>query len=131
MFLRVNWNQPVGLSVCLSVHVCVKFWLPAFSPFSRLFLKDLIPRFFKRRHFAVKGCLLILFPQTRRFFFCVCSTKSFENSVSKGEITISPFLKAFSTLSENFPPFLSNLKLVSANSFKRSKILSFGLEFHG
>ena len=41
--------------------------------------------------------------------------KSFENSVRKGEI--SPFPTAFSTHSENFLPFSSNLKLSSAEYF--------------
>ena len=48
--------------------------------------------------------------------------KPFENTVGKGEI--SPFPTVFSTRLDNFLPFLSNLKLSSANSFslEESKI---------
>ena len=46
----------------------------------------------------------------------------FENTVGKG--AISPFPTVFSTRLDNFLPFLSNLKLSSANSFslEESKI---------
>ena len=52
---------------------------------------------------------------------------SFENTGGKGEIARnkpSPFPTVFSTVVENFLPFLSNLKLSSANPFslEESKI---------
>ena len=53
---------------------------------------------------------------------CTCLLyKSFENTVGKGEIArneqflLSP--QCFVTILENFMPFSSNLKLLSANSF--------------
>ena len=49
------------------------------------------------------------------------SKKPFENIVRKGENAgnqaISPFPTVFSTRLDNFLPFSSNLKLLSANSF--------------
>ena len=45
--------------------------------------------------------------------------KSFEKTVGKGEIArFSPFRTLFSTHLENFLPFSSNLKVLSANSFR-------------
>ena len=48
--------------------------------------------------------------------------KPFENTLGKG--AISPFSTVFSTYLDNFLPFLSNLKLSSANPFslEESKI---------
>ena len=64
------------------------------------------------------------------WFLCVCS-RSLENSVGKGEIARSeqsPFPTLFSTRLKNFPPFSSNLKLLSAKSFslEESKICCLG-----
>ena len=61
------------------------------------------------------------------WYLCVCSL-SFANTVGKGEIGGNDqFFRfpVFSTLSENFLPFSSNLKLSSADSFslKDSKIV--------
>ena len=58
--------------------------------------------------------------------------KSFENTVGKGEIARNEqfllFPTVFSTHLENFVPFLSNLKLLSAHSFnlEESKIYCLG-----
>ena len=65
------------------------------------------------------------FPKQAFVFTCL-QYKSYENAVAKGEIysyqAISLFTTVFSTLSENFPPFLSNSKLSSANSFQFGRI---------
>ena len=53
--------------------------------------------------------------------FYVTQYKSFENTVGKGEIARNEqflLFPVFSTFLENFPPFSSNLKLLSANSLK-------------
>ena len=55
------------------------------------------------------------FPNKPLFFTCLQS-KSFENTVGKGEIA-SPFPTLFSIFLENFLPFSSNSKLSPANSF--------------
>ena len=58
--------------------------------------------------------------------------KSFENTVGKEEIARNeqflPFPTVFSTLFENFLPFMSNEKMSSANSFslEESKICRLG-----
>ena len=58
--------------------------------------------------------------------------KSFEYTVEKGEIACNeqflPFTQCFLPLWSNFPPFSSNLKLSSANSFtlKQPKICHLG-----
>ena len=54
--------------------------------------------------------------------------KSLEDTMGKGEIAIPT---VSSTLLENFPPFLSNLKMSSANSFslEESKICRLGKGF--
>ena len=58
--------------------------------------------------------------QTSLVFTCL-QYKSFENTVGKGEIARNEqflfFPTVFSTLLEDFLPFSSNLKLLSANSF--------------
>ena len=58
-------------------------------------------------------------------FMCL-QCKSFENSLGKGEIAISPFPTVFFTQLENFS---SNLKLSSASSFslEESKICHLGM----
>ena len=60
------------------------------------------------------------FPKQALVFTCLQYT-FFENAVGKGEIANTEqfllFLTVFSTLLEKFLPFLSNLKLSSANSF--------------
>ena len=70
-----------------------------------------------------------VFPRQAVVFTCL-QYKSFENTVGKGEIAgaISPFSTMFSALSENFPPFSSNLKLLSVNSLslEESKICHLG-----
>ena len=48
------------------------------------------------------------------WFLHVCRIRP-ENTMGKGEI--APFPIVFSTLLDNLPPFSSNLKLSSANSF--------------
>ena len=71
--------------------------------------------------------MLLLFPC---FFFQPIPTqghpltplgnKPFENTVGKGEIACNEqflLFPVFSTHLDNFLPFLSNLKLLSANSF--------------
>ena len=71
---------------------------------------------------------LIVFPQchksdiilykpipTQRHLLTPLGNKPFENTVGKG--AISPFSTVFSTRSDTFLPFSSNLKLSSANSF--------------
>ena len=68
----------------------------------------------------------------RPWFLHVCSTSLLENTVGKGEIAHNErfllFPTMFSTLSEKFLPFSSNLKLSSANSFnlEESKICRLG-----
>ena len=57
--------------------------------------------------------------------------KPFENTVEKGEIALNEqflLFPVFSTLLENFPPFSSKIKLLSANSFslEEPEILLFG-----
>ena len=59
------------------------------------------------------------FPKQTLVFTCL-HYKSFENTVGKGEIVRDEqflLFPEFSTHLENFLPFLSNLKLSSANSF--------------
>ena len=62
------------------------------------------------------------------WFLHVCCTKSFENTVGKGEIARNEqflfFPQCFLPFFENFMPFSSNMKLTSANSFslEESKI---------
>ena len=68
---------------------------------------------------------LLTFPKQALVFTCLLY-KSFDNTEGKEEI--APFPTVFSTLLENFPPFSSNSKLLSANSFsmEESKICRLG-----
>ena len=65
------------------------------------------------------------FPMTP-WFLHVCSTKSLENTVGKGEIARGeqcfPFPTVFSTCLVNCIQFSLNLKLSSANSLEESKM---------
>ena len=60
-------------------------------------------------------------PPKKTLVFICLQYNSFENPVGKGEIACNEqfllFPTVFSTLSENFPPFSTNLKLLSANPF--------------
>ena len=64
--------------------------------------------------------LILTLSPYKLFFLRDCHT-SLLKTVGKGEIAhkkdFSSFPNAFSTLFENFPPFSSNSKLLSANSF--------------
>ena len=80
-------------------------WLPAFSPFP---------------NDAFKSNYLNPFPHILHLLTPL-GNKPFENNVGKGEIArnkqILLFPTVFSTHLDNFLPFLSNLKMSSANSF--------------
>ena len=52
----------------------------------------------------------------KQVFTCL-QHKSFENTVGKEEIAISPIPSLFSTCLDKFLPFSSNLKMSSANYF--------------
>ena len=64
-------------------------------------------------------------------FFKACCTSTLK-TLAKGETArkraISPFPTVLSTVLDNFPPFSSNLKLLSATSFslEESKICCLG-----
>ena len=54
------------------------------------------------------------------WFLCVCSTSLFKNTGKRRNCSyqaVSPLTTVFSICMENFLPFSSNLKLLSANSF--------------
>ena len=77
--------------------------------------------------------ILFLNPFPNKLLFLhVCSSSLLGKFCGKSrncwQRAISPFSTTFSTLSENFPPFLSNLKLSSAisQSLKESKICRLG-----
>ena len=82
-----------------------------------IFFFQMQPLFYVNRHILqVNGHLFSLnLSQTSPAFTCL-QYKSFENTVGKGEIAPSPTM--FSTPLENFLPFSSNLKFLSANSFR-------------
>ena len=75
--------------------------------------------------FSVQSVILTLSQTSPGFYLSV--VKSFENTEGKGEIARNEqflLFPVFSTHLENFLPFLSNLKLSSANplSLEESKI---------
>ena len=77
-------------------------------------------------------CVVMAYPFPKQSLVFTClQHRSFENTVGKGETACnehSPFPAVFSTHLESFLPFLSNLKLLSANSFslEESKICCLG-----
>ena len=74
--------------------------------------------------FVFANTIHITKPVSEQTLVFMC--KSFENSLGKGEIAISPFPTVFFTQLENFS---SNLKLSSVSSFslEESKICHLGM----
>ena len=79
----------------------------------------------------VKCILLTLYPfPTQAFFFTNVQNRSFEKHCGKGKKcllrAIYPFPTVFSTLLDNFSPFLSNLKLWLAKSLSLEQSMGKG-----
>ena len=87
------------------------------------------------RIFFNKGFWILqywFFPKQAQVVFMCLKYKSFEKTVGKGEIARNeqfPLFPVFPPCLESFLPFLTNLKILSANSFSfEVKILSFEKE---